>query len=47
MNLELFQATFGSAMIGWLAIFAVTLIIVGCISLLNKLGSKKKPEENA
>ena len=45
MNFELFSATIGSAMIGWLAIFAVTLIIVGCISLLNKLGSKKKEEQ--
>jgi len=45
MNLELFKATFGSAMIGWLAIFAVTLIIVGYITLLNKLGSPKKKEE--
>ena len=46
MNLELFSATIGSAMIGWLAIFGVTLVIVGCISLLNKLGSPKKKEEN-
>lgn len=46
MNLELFSATIGSAMIGWVAIFGVTLVIVGCISLLNKLGSSKKNDEN-
>ena len=46
MNLELFSATIGSALIGWLAIFGVTLVIVGCISLLNKLGSSKKNDEN-
>ena len=46
MNLELFSATIGSAMVGWLAIFGVTLVIVACISLLNKFGSSKKKDEN-
>lgn len=48
MNLDLFLLTVPYALKGWLAIFVVTLIIVGCISLLNKLGApKKKAEENA
>jgi len=44
MNLDLFLLTVPYALKGWLAIFVVTLIIVGCISLLNKLGSPKKKE---
>ena len=48
MNLDLFFTTVPYALKGWLAIFVVTLLIVACISLLNKAGSsKKKPEENA
>ena len=45
MNLELFLLTVPYALKGWLAIFVVTLVIVGAISLLNKAGSKKKEEE--
>ena len=47
MNLDLFFTTIPYALKGWLAIFVVTLLIVGCISLLNKAGSSKKKEENA
>ena len=48
MNLDLFLLTIPYALKGWLAIFVVTLLIVGCISLLNKAGSsKKKKEERA
>ena len=46
MNLDLFFTTIPYALKGWLAIFIVTLLIVGCISLLNKAGSSKKKEEN-
>lgn len=42
MNLDLFFTTVPYALKGWLAIFIVTLIIVCCISLLNKAGSSKK-----
>ena len=38
MNLDLFLTTIPYALKGWLAIFIVTLIIVCCISLLNKAG---------
>ena len=44
MNLDLFLLTVPYALKGWLAIFVVTLIIVGCISLLNKLGAPKNKE---
>lgn len=49
MNLDLFLLTVPYALKGWLAIFVVTLIIVACISLLNKAGSskKEKKEESA
>lgn len=49
MNLDLFLLTVPYALKGWLAIFVVTLIIVGCISLLNKAGTPKKDktEESA
>ena len=49
MNLDLFLLTVPYALKGWLAIFVVTLIIVDCISLLNKAGSskKEKKEESA
>ena len=48
MNLDLFFTTVPYALKGWLAIFIVTLLIVACISLLNKAGSsKKKTEESA
>lgn len=47
MNLDLFFTTVPYALKGWLSIFVVTLIIVGCISLLNKMGSSKKNEESA
>ncbi len=48
MNIDLFLLTVPYALKGWLAIFVVTLIIVGCITLLNKFGApKKKTEENA
>lgn len=49
MNLDLFLLTIPYALKGWLAIFVVTLIIVACISLLNKAGSskKEKKEESA
>lgn len=49
MNLDLFLLTVPYALKGWLAIFIVTLIIVACISLLNKAGSskKEKKEESA
>lgn len=42
MNLDLFFTTVPYALKGWLAIFIVTLLIVCCISLLNKAGSSKK-----
>jgi len=42
MNLDLFLLTVPYALKGWLAIFIVTLLIVACISLLNKAGSPKK-----
>jgi len=42
MNLDLFLLTIPYALKGWLAIFIVTLLIVACISLLNKAGSSKK-----
>lgn len=47
MNPELFLLTIPYALKGWLAIFIVTMFIVGCISLLNKQGAskKEKPEE--
>ena len=44
MNLDLFFTTIPYALKGWLAIFIVTLLIVCCISLLNKAGSSKKKE---
>ena len=49
MNLDLFLLTVPYVLKGWLAIFIVTLIIVACISLLNKTGSskKEKKEESA
>ena len=47
MNLDLFFTTIPYALKGWLAIFIVTLLIVACISLLNKAGSGKKKEESA
>jgi len=49
MNLDLFFTTVPYALKGWLAIFVVTLLIVACISLLNKAGApkKKKNEGNA
>ncbi len=49
MNLDLFLTTIPYALKGWLAIFIVTLIIVVCISLLNKAGApkKEKKEESA
>ena len=49
MNIDLFLLTVPYALKGWLAIFVVTLIIVACISLLNKAGSskKEKKEESA
>ena len=43
-NLDLFLLTIPYALKGWLAIFIVTLVIVCCISLLNKAGSSKKKE---
>jgi hypothetical protein len=46
-NLDLFLLTVPYALKGWLAIFIVTLIIVCCISLLNKAGSSKKKQESA
>lgn len=45
MNLDLFLLTIPYALKGWLAIFVVTLIIVSCISLLNKAGSAKKDKK--
>lgn len=45
MNLDLFLLTIPYALKGWLAIFIVTLIIVACISLLNKAGSSKKEKK--
>ena len=42
MNLDLFLTTIPYALKGWLAIFIVTLLIVACISLLNKAGAPKK-----
>jgi len=42
MNLELFLLVLPHALKGWLAIFVVTLVIVGCITLLNKFGAPKK-----
>ena len=49
MNVDLFLMTIPYALKGWLAIFVVTLIIVACISLLNKAGApkKEKTEESA
>ena len=40
-TMDLFLITIPYALKGWLAIFAVTLVIVGCISLLNKFGTPK------
>lgn len=37
MNFDLFLLTVPYALKGWLAIFVVTLLIVGCIALLNKI----------
>ena len=45
MNLDLFLLTVPYALKVWLAIFIVTLIIVACISLLNKAGSSKKEKK--
>lgn len=49
MNLDLFLTTIPYALKGWLAIFIVTLLIVACISLLNKASApkKEKKEESA
>jgi len=49
MNLDLFFTTIPYALKGWLAIFIVTLLIVACISLLNKASApkKEKKEESA
>lgn len=47
MNLDLFLLTVPYALKGWLAIFIVTLIIVACISLLNKAGSSKKTKDES
>ena len=49
MNLDLFLTTIPYALKGWLAIFIVTLLIVACISLLNKASTpkKEKKEESA
>jgi len=47
MNLDLFLLTVPYALKGWLAIFIVTLIIVACISLLNKAGSSKKEKNES
>ncbi len=44
-NVDLFLMTVPYALKGWLAIFVVTLLIVGCISLLNKSGSPKKEKK--
>lgn len=44
MNFDLFLLTVPYALKGWLAIFIVTLIIVACISLLNKFGTAKKAD---
>lgn len=46
MNLDLFFTTIPYALKGWLAIFIVTLIIVCCISLLNKAGAPKKEKKD-
>ena len=45
MNLDLFLTTLPYALKGWLAIFIVTLLIVACISLLNKAGAPKKDKK--
>lgn len=45
MNLDLFLTTIPYALKGWLAIFVVTLLIVACISLLNKMGAPKKDKK--
>ena len=47
MNIDLFLTTIPYALKGWLAIFIVTLLIVACISLLNKAGSKKEMKEES
>ena len=46
MNLDLFFTTIPYALKGWLAIFIVTLLIVACISLLNKAGAPKKEKKD-
>lgn len=46
MNLDLFLLTVPYALKGWLAIFIVTLVIVACISLLNKFGTSKKTDSS-
>ena len=46
MNLDLFLTTVPYALKGWLAIFIVTLLIVACISLLNKAGAPKKEKKD-
>ena len=45
MNLDLFFTTIPYALKGWLAIFIVTLLIVACISLLNKASAPKKDKK--
>ncbi len=45
MNIDLFLTTIPYALKGWLAIFVVTLLIVACISLLNKAGAPKKEKK--
>jgi len=45
MNLDLFLTTIPYALKGWLAIFIVTLLIVACISLLNKASAPKKDKK--
>lgn len=42
MNLDLFLLTLPHALTGWLAIFVVTAVIVGVITLLNKLTAPKQ-----
>ena len=42
MNVELFMQTLPYMAKGMLGIFAVTLVLVACILLLNRLTSRKK-----
>lgn len=41
MNTELFMYVLPFALKGWIGVFIVTVVIMGCIALLNKMGKKQ------